>query len=237
VLEGAVGSMGKLNSAIDSPCSEQIGTLRKRLLGAGMQWGEIEAYLSRTFLDPNGSGLPSPDVLLGLVFTAVSFAIGWMASFRGSHRRTKARVIDELILSQSELMARAYPKVWRQSDTREAWMLDPFVARLRFLYSSVSETKSLSNKQLDLIENYVMRVQEFIAKWEETQTRRDGYHYTYQVTYHALRAATKALGLKEQRRLTGLLPVSDGLFGVSTPLPSNDQSRSGLVSVAMRPAE
>lgn len=202
-----------------------------------MQWGEIEGYLSRTFLDSNGSGLPSPDVFLGIIFTALSFAIGWMASFRGSHRRTKARVIDELILSQSELMARAYPKVWRQGDTREAWMLDPFVARLRFLYSSVSETKSLGNKQLDLIENYVLRVQEFIAKWEETQSRRDSYHYTYQMTYYALRAATKALGLKEQRRLTGLMPVSDGLFGVSTPPPSNDPSRLQLVRGAMTPAE
>ncbi|MFT3722747.1 MAG: hypothetical protein QM773_04090 [Hyphomonadaceae bacterium] len=196
-----------------------------------MQWGDIEGYLGRTFLDSTGQ-LPSPDVVLGIVFTIISFAIGWMASFRGSRKRVRAQVIDELILSQSELKARAYPKVWRQGDTREAWMLDPFVARLRFLYSSVNEAKSLTRRQLDFIEAYMMRVQEFIEKWENTESRRDAYHYMYEQTYIALRTATKELGLKEMRRLGGLARPQESLFSAPQTPP-----RSNPPFAAVAPAE
>lgn len=187
-------------------------------------------YLVNIFWHPGRDGLPDPDVARNIGFTLATFIIGWLASLSGTHRRARQRVVNELILSQSELRTRAWPKSWRMTDVREAWMLDPFVARLRFLYASVSETKSLTGKQLGLVDNYIKRVEDFIEKWEETQVRRDSYRYAYDQTYHALRAASKALGLKDNSRFTGLGSPADGLFGGTTPsaAPASQGARPGL---------
>jgi hypothetical protein len=147
----------------------------------------------------------------------VSFVLGWMVSLSGTHSRLKTRVINELILSQSELKARAWPAAWRRDGVREAWMLDPFLARIRFLHDNLAETKSLKGKQLDLIEAYTMRVEEFITKWSETQHRTESYRDAYAQTYHMMRAATRALGLKENNRYSGLAPPSDELFNAPPP--------------------
>lgn len=187
-------------------------------------------YLVGVFWQPGSDGFPDPDVVRTIGFTVATFVTGWLASLSGTHRRARQRVINELILSQSELRTRAWPKSWRMTDAREAWMLDPFVARLRFLYASVSETKSLSGKQLDLVDNYIKRVEDFIEKWEETQVRRDSYRYAYDQTYHALRAAAKALGLKDNARFTGLGSPKDELFGGAPPsaAPASSHPRPGM---------
>jgi hypothetical protein len=191
---------------------------------------EAGRYLVNIFWHPGSDGLPDPEIARNIGFTCATFVIGWVASLSGTHRRARQRVINELILSQSELRTRAWPKSWRMTDVREAWMLDPFVARLRFLYASVSETKSLTGKQLGLVDNYIKRVEDFIEKWEETQVRRDSYRYAYDQTYHALRAAAKALGLKDNARFTGLGSPADGLFGGTPPstAPASQGARPGM---------
>jgi hypothetical protein len=208
-----------------------------------MHWQDVAGalagagrYLVDIFWKPDRDGFPDPDIARNIGFTVATFIIGWLASLSGTHRRARQRVINELILSQSELRTRAWPKSWRMTDVREAWMLDPFVARLRFLYASVSETKSLSGKQLGLVDNYIKRVEDFIEKWEETQVRRDSYRYAYDQTYHALRAAAKALGLKDNARFTGLGSPKDELFGGS-PAPSAAPAPQGARPGLWAPAE
>ena len=178
----------------------------------GMQWTDIEGYLSRTFMDSGGSGLPSPDVFLGLVFTALSFGIGWMASRSGSKRKLKAQVVDELIMSHSELKTRAYPTRWRENDMRETWMLEPFVARLKFLHATLHQSGGLKRSELDAIEYYVMRVEEFIERWAEVERRTERYHDMFSVAYHGLREAVRQIDDSQTRRLAGLGRPQDILF-------------------------
>lgn len=207
-----------------------------------MDWVNVAiSYLSDAFLDSNKwNGFLAPSVTQGIVFTAVSFVLGWMVSLSGTHRRLKTRVINELILSQSELKARAWPAVWRRDGVREAWMLDPFLARIRFLNDNLAETKSLNRKQLDLIEAYTMRVEEFIEKWAETMNRTESYRDAYAQTYHMMRAATRALGLKENKRYGGLAPPSDELFNApppSAPAPVTPPEAPQGFSGGLVPAE
>lgn len=183
-----------------------------------MQLSGVGQYIGKVFLAADG--WPNPDVFLNVFFTVVTFAIGWLVSLGGSNTRLRTRVINELLMAQSELRARAWPSVWRMNDVREAWMLDPFVARIRFLYASVSEDKALTRNQLDLIEHYIARVQDFIDTWEVTQVRRERYNQAYVVTYHAMRAAAKALGCKDASRFTGLGAPKDSLFGGSPVAPA-----------------
>lgn len=186
-----------------------------------MSWGDIQTYLARTFMDPEGSGLPSPDVFLGVVFTALSFAIGWAASRSGAKRKLKAQIVDELILSHSELRSRAYPSRWREGDIRESWMLEPFVARLKFLHATLHQAGGLKRSQLDAIEYYVMRVEEFIEKWAETARRGESYRYKFGVAYNGLREAVRQIDDSQIRRLAGLGAPQDTLF--SGPAPASPQ--------------
>lgn len=180
-----------------------------------MQLAGVGHYLRDMVLAADG--LPKSDVVLNVVFTVATFIIGWVVSLGGSNTRLRTRVINELLMAQSELRARAWPSTWRMNDTREAWMLDPFVARIRFLYASVSEDKTLTRRQLDLIEHYIARVQDFIETWEVTQVRRERYRQSYNQTYHAMRAAARALGCKDASRFSGLGLPDSSLFGDGTP--------------------
>jgi hypothetical protein len=199
-----------------------------------MSWGDVQAYLGRTFLDPGGSGLPSPDVFLGIVFTALSFAIGWAASRSGAKRKLKAQVVDELILSHSELRARAYPARWKESDVRETWMLEPFVARLKFLHATLHQSGALKRSQLDSVEYYIMRVEEFIEKWAEVSRRNENYHYMFGVAYKGLRDAVKRIDDSQLRRLAGLGRPKDALF--SGPAPSSPTPQP-VANAGLVPAE
>ena len=190
------------------------------------------------------NGWISPDFARDLFFTALTFGIGWIFSLRASKGRLKGRIIDELIQSQRELVGRAYPDQrggrWRSDDQRDVWMLDPFVARIKFLISSLSEEKSLSEKELSLLENYVVTLEDFISQWAKTTRRMTTYHYKYKTSYHALRAAVKALGLKKMKRLAGLMPKDDLLDGggKETAAPALFGDESGVPpNGAMAPAE
>lgn len=188
----------------------------------GIDFGELYTYVRAMFMagtvaDDLPESVISPDFARDLFFTALTFAIGWVFSLRASKGRLKGRIIDELIQSQRELVGRAYPEArggkWRANEQREVWMLDPFVARIKFLISSLAEEKSLNEKELSLLENYVVALEDFISQWAKTYARQTAYNERYKVSYHALRAAVKALGLKKMRRLQGLMPKDDLLDG------------------------
>ncbi|MBI1360750.1 MAG: hypothetical protein GC155_10785 [Alphaproteobacteria bacterium] len=204
----------------------------------GVDAAHTGSWLLRTFWNDKGDSLlPDPDLARNGAFTILTFAFGWLLSLNSSTGKLKARIVDELILCQSELFARAYPTVWKQDGQREAWMLHPFVARLRFLYSSLNEQKSLSRKQLDRIEWYMMRVDEFIATWSATSRRFDPYHEGYKLTYTGLRLAVQDLGLKRMSRLQGLACPKDGLFGGPTPPPAPTSPQTPKPGPGLVPAE
>ncbi len=190
-------------------------------------------FLRRMFLSDTETFALTPDFTRDIVFTAVTFAIGWLLSLRASKGRLKNRIIDELILSQRELVGRAYPEQrdqrWKANDTRELWMLDPFVARINFLIASLREEKSLNNKQLALLENYVVALEGFIAVWTRTWARRNGYHEAYKTSYNALRSAVISLGLKRMSRLKGLMPKDSLLDGLAKETANMSASTPSLV--------
>lgn len=180
-----------------------------------MKWAD-EAWAGVVKFFAEGDGAILGKLIFNLemaqeaVAALVVFVLGWFASNRGSRKRQKKRIIDELILSQRELVGRAYPELrrgkWEQMGEREAWMLDPFVARIRFLIGSLDEEGALELRELDTLERYVTTVEDFVAKWARTRNRTEAYHSIYEVSYRALVQAVKALGLNQNRRLAGLLP-------------------------------
>lgn len=199
------------------PASSRYGSEKAK--GTAVDFSTYLDFLKRMFLSDTESFSLNPDLVRDIVFTAVTFLIGWMLSLKASKHRLKSRIIDELILSQRELVGRAYPEVrgtkWKASDNRETWMLDPFVARIKFLISSLSEEKSLNQKQLALLENYVVSLDAFITNWARTWARRDAYHESYRVTYNTFRAAVTDLGLHQTKRLNGLMPKDSLLSGLA----------------------
>ena len=155
------------------------------------------------------------------IAAVVTYCLGWVVSLRVGRQRRKDRIVDELILSQRELVKRAYPQlhgeVWRENAQREGWMLDPFVARIEFLIASMREDKALTLREIDLLEVYVAAKRRFIEKWCETRRRGEAYHQAYRESYYAMRTAAKALGLNQMKRLRGLMPRDDLLDGGSPP--------------------
>lgn len=182
-----------------------------------MDWHALLKFAREMFLRPDGAEL-SPDFARDIAFTGLTFVIGWVFSLRASKGRLKGRIIGELIMSQRELVTRAYPEVrdgrWRMADSREVWMLEPFVARIKFLIASLQEEKNLGLKQLDYLERYVSTLEDFIAQWANTSRRGATFHYKYRQTYIALREAVKALGLHQMKRLGGLMPRDELLNGL-----------------------
>lgn len=171
------------------------------------------------FLSDTETFALTPDFTRDIIFTAATFLIGWMLSQRASKQRLKNRIIDELILMQRELVGRAYPEVrnekWKANEDRKPWMLDSFVSRIRFLTASLSEEKSLNQKQLALLENYVVALEAFILCWSKTWARKEVYHETYKVTYTTFRAGVTELGLSHMKRLNGLMPKDSLLSGLA----------------------
>lgn len=188
-------------------------------MGTVVDFATYIDFLKRMFLSDTETFTLNPDLVRDIVFTAITFFIGWMLSLKASKHRLKSRIIDELILSQRELVSRAYPETrdikWRANDDRQVWMLDPFVARIKFLISSLSEEKSLNQKQLALLENYVVALEAFIVCWSKTWARKASYHESYRVTYNTFRAAVLDLGLHQTRRLNGLMPKDSLLSGLA----------------------
>lgn len=195
-------------------------------------------FLKRMFLSDTETFTLNPDLVRDIVFTAVTFFIGWALSLKASKHRLKSRIIDELLLSQRELVVRAYPETrdgrWKAGDVREVWMLDPFVARIRFLVVSLQEEKSLKLNQLDLLERYVSALEDFIAEWARTRARRATYHYKYEQSYRRMREAAVGLGLHQTKRLNGLMPRDELMNGIgkdpSPSSPSPATTPSGLSS-------
>ncbi len=195
------------------------------------------SWFVHTFWNANGGFAPDDDIARNAAFTALTFAVGWIGSQGISRSKLKARVVDEMILTQSELRARAYPKVWRIDDPREAWMLDALVARLRFLHASINEAKSLKLKQIDAVEDYMLRVEEFIAKWAEVKRRGEAYHYAYNQAYRKLRAAAQALGNNENKRFIGLASPNDSLFREPPPPQPSNTRPPDRMGYGLAPAE
>jgi len=183
-----------------------------------MDWDFVFHFLKHMFLADGDTFALTPDFTRDMLFTAATFFIGWVFSLRASKGRLKGRIIGELIMSQRELVTRAYPEVregrWRMADSRETWMLDPFVARIKFLIASLQEEKNLSLKQLDYLERYVSTLEDFIAQWANSSRRGANFHYKYRQSYIALREAVKALGLNQMKRLSGLMPRDELLNGL-----------------------
>lgn len=199
------------------PASSRYGSEKAK--GTAVDFSTYLDFLKRMFLSDTESFSLNPDLVRDIVFTLVTFLLGWAMSLKASKQRLKSRIIDELILSQRELVARAYPETrnlkWKANDDREVWMLDPFVARIKFLISSLSEEKSLNQKQLALLENYVVALEAFIACWANTWARKSTYNESYKVTYNTFRAAVIDLGLHQTRRLNGLMPKDSLLSGLA----------------------
>lgn len=184
-----------------------------------MDFASYLDFLKRMFLSDTETFALTPDFARDIVFTAVTFFIGWILAQKASKDRLKNRIIDELILMQRELVGRAYPEVrgekWKANEDRKPWMLDSFVARIRFLTASLADEKSLNQKQLSLLENYVVALEAFIVSWSKTWARKESYHETYKVTYNTFRAAVTQLGLGQLKRLNGLMPKDSLLSGLA----------------------
>lgn len=175
-----------------------------------MPWHAVAAYLDRIFLDPDLRWWPSRDVILGLVFTALSFGVGWAASRRAGRKRMRSRLADELILSQREMARRAYPDdfdgIWRRDDERSQWMLEPFATRLRFVISNLGEDRAVSSRARELCDVYVEKVIDFISLWSHVKTRKARYDYRFFVMHDAFVAALTALGPRDGKKLRGIVP-------------------------------
>lgn len=171
------------------------------------------------FLSDTETFALTPDFTRDILFTATTFLIGWVLAQKASKDRLKSRIIDELILMQRELVGRAYPEVrgdkWKANEDRQPWMLDSFVARIRFLTASLADEKSLNQKQLALLENYVIALETFILTWSKTWARKEAYNQAYKVTYTTFRSAVTELGLKHMKRLNGLMPKDQLLSGLA----------------------
>lgn len=185
------------------------------------------------FLSDTDAFALTPDFTRDIIFTLATFFIGWALSQRASKDRLKNRIIDELILMQRELVGRAYPEVrndkWKANDARQPWMLDSFVSRIRFLTASLTEEKSLNQKQLALLENYVVALEAFILTWSKTWARKDAYNQAYRVTYTTFRAGVTELGLKHMRRLNGLMPKDSLLSGLAKETANMATSQPHIV--------
>lgn len=173
----------------------------------------VGSWLLRSFWSKEGASLPDPDLTRSAGMTGTTFVLGWLSSINMSKRKLKARVVDELILCQTELHARAYPAKWSKDGHREAWMLAPFVARLRFLHTGLFEQKSLRPKQLEAIDTYVTAVEEFVDIWAAAERRGGEYKDGYKSTRDGLRLAVKRLGYKQLKSLDALAAPKDKLFG------------------------
>lgn len=121
-----------------------------------------------------------------IVAAVFVFAIGWFFARGKNKRLQKDRMVDELIVAQRELTERAYPELWRESDRRDVWMLNPYLERLKFVFANIKDQRVLNRLQEDLVESYFFSVEKFLIQW--SQTRRRGVHYNtrFQDTFDEL---------------------------------------------------
>lgn len=167
----------------------------------------------RTFWNRDGASFfPDPDMARNALLTTITFGFGWILSLRGSSRRLKQRIVDELLMTQRELARRAYPDEyggeWRQADPREVWMLAPLVSRIQFLVATLNDERSVSKDARTLMDVYVESVTDFIAEWSITKTRFIGadFETKFLRTYDVLVAVARAIGPLESSKTRGLLP-------------------------------
>ncbi|HEV7691538.1 MAG TPA: hypothetical protein VGO52_11970 [Hyphomonadaceae bacterium] len=176
---------------------------------------DIARFMRRIFFTGDKGFDISPDLARDLFFTILTFGFGWLFSLKALLGKRRARLIEEVILSQRELVKRAYPELhgeqWREGGDRRAWMLDPFIGRIDFLIASMREDKIIKSKQETLLDHYTKTKREFTEKWSTTLRRGAGYHEAYTITYRAMRAALKELGFDDWKRLNGLMP-KDAMF-------------------------
>ena len=174
---------------------------------------EIGKSVLKTLWNKDGPSIyPDPDLARNALLTGITFLFGWIVSLRGSRRKMKERVVDELLMTQREIARRAYPDEyggeWRQDDPREIWMLAPLVSRIQFLVATLNDGKSVSRDTTTLMDVYVESVTDFIAEWSRTKTRFNGaaFETKFLKTYDLVIAVAKSIGPLESSKRRGLLP-------------------------------
>lgn len=174
---------------------------------------EIGSSLLRILWNRDGPNvLPDAEMARNALLTVVTFTFGWLLSLRGSRRKLRERIVDELLMTQRELARRAYPDEyggqWRQDDPREIWMLAPLVSRIQFLVATLNDEKSISKDARTLMDVYVESVTDFIAEWARTRTRFNGaaFETKFLKTYDLVIAVAKSLGPLESSKRRGLVP-------------------------------
>ena len=200
--------------------------------------GDIPRFMRRMFFTSDKGFDISPDMARDVFLTILTFGFGWLFSLKAILGKRRARLIEEVILSQRELVKRAYPELhgekWREAGDRQPWMLDPFIGRIDFLVASMREDRIIKPKQETLLDHYTKTKREFTERWANAKKRGAGYHEAYKVTYHAMRGALRELGFDDPKRLNGLMPKDD-LFDSGPkdppprpPAPNGDGSHPPL---------
>lgn len=174
---------------------------------------EVGKSVLKTLWNKDGPSVyPDPDLARNALLTGVTFLFGWIVSLRGSRRKMRERIVDELLMTQRELGRRAYPDEfggeWRQDDPREIWMLAPLVSRIQFLVATLNDEKSVSRDTRTLMDVYVESVTDFIAEWARTKTRFNGasFESKFLKTYDLVIVVAKSIGPLESGKRRGLLP-------------------------------
>lgn len=165
----------------------------------------ITEYVHEVF---SGDGSPvyfNADFGREFVVAIFIFFIGWASSQRRSRGQLKSRLIDELIVTQRELYKHAYPAQWSRRDTRETWLLTPYVQRVSFVKFNLNQEDVLKPDQLKELEEYLACIEDFIAMWAETQHRSIRYDEAYERVFAALTRFLEKTAPKQVSRMDGLI--------------------------------
>ena len=157
------------------------------------------------FHDPESPAFFSADFAREFVVAVFIFLIGWAASLRSARGRMKARLIDELVLSQRELFKRAYPPNWNENDVRERIMLQPFADKVEFIIFNLKSENQMGASEIADLENYHQSVLEFIDVWARVRRRSRKYDAAYEATFASLNNFLDRFAPRHVRRISGLI--------------------------------
>lgn len=155
-------------------------------------------------------GVVGADMVREVVAAGLIFILGWIFARRANKRQQKERLVDELIVAERELTERAYPEHWSSNDRRDVWMLNPFLERLKFVFSNIKDQRILTKKQEDLIEEYFFSVEKFLIQWSQTRSRGLSYNTRFQDTFEKLHAIVDQMSRAHMGRLARLRADIDG---------------------------
>ena len=165
----------------------------------------ITEYIHEVF---SGDGSPvyfNADFGREFVVATFIFFVGWASSLRRSRGQLKLRLIDELIIAQRELYKHAYPAQWSRDHVRETWLLTPYVQRVSFIKFNLIQENALKPDQLRELEEYLARIEDFIAMWAQTERRSIRYDEAYERVFAALTRFLEKVAPKQVARLDGLI--------------------------------